>query len=159
MKTSGIIKTNVGELNFELNDDTPNTAKNFAELAKSGFYNGLNFHRVLPGFVVQGGCPLGTGTGGPGYSIKCETSNTQRHQAGAFSMAHAGTDTGGSQFFIVLSRQQTAHLDSQHTIFGQLTSGLDLIDNIKGGDKIISIDINTESDIIKAKELVKGPAR
>ena len=159
MKTIGVLKTRVGELNFELNDDTPNTTKNFVELAKSGYYNGLNFHRVLPKFVVQGGCPHGTGTGGPGYSIKCETSKKQRHQAGAFSMAHAGKDTGGSQFFIVLTREQTVHLDGKHTVFGQLTTGLDLINNIKEGDKIISVDITSESDVIKNKTLEKGPAR
>jgi peptidyl-prolyl cis-trans isomerase B (cyclophilin B) len=124
-------------LNVDLFESTPATAKNFIKLAESGFYKDLKFHRVLPGFVVQGGCPQGTGAGGPGYTIQCECTNTvvgQFHDKGVLSMAHAGRNTGGSQFFIVLGRGSTAHLDGNHTCFGQITEGLDVIDNIKQGD-------------------------
>lgn len=136
MSTTGKIETSAGILEFELYDtDTPNTAKNFIELSKKGFYKDLKFHRVLPSFVIQGGCPSGTGTGGPGYRIPCETTgNKQYHDKGVLSMAHAGKDTGGSQFFIVKDRAGTAHLDGQHTCFGKVISGLDLIDNVKQGD-------------------------
>jgi peptidyl-prolyl cis-trans isomerase B (cyclophilin B) len=124
--------------------DAPNTVKNFVGLAQKGFYDGLTFHRVLPDFVIQGGCPLGTGTGGPGYKIKCETSGgNQYHDRGVLSMAHAGKDTGGSQFFICHSRNRTSHLDRQHTCFGKVIEGLDVIDAIRAGDvinKIVIID-------------------
>jgi peptidyl-prolyl cis-trans isomerase B (cyclophilin B) len=124
--------------------DAPNTVKNFVGLAQKGFYDGLTFHRVLPDFVIQGGCPLGTGTGGPGYKIKCETSGgNQYHDRGVLSMAHAGKDTGGSQFFICHSRNRTSHLDRQHTCFGKVVEGLDVIDAIRAGDvinKIVIID-------------------
>ena len=123
-------------------EDAPNTVKNFCDLAKKGFYNGLTFHRVIPNFVVQGGCPNGNGTGGPGYNIRCElTGNNQYHDKGVLSMAHAGRNTGGSQFFIVLSRNQTAHLDRHHTCFGKVVEGLELLDRISQGDKIESITI------------------
>ncbi len=124
-------------------DDAPGTVANFVKLSKEGFYNGLNFHRVIPDFVIQGGCPDGTGAGGPGYSIKCETSgNNQYHDRGVLSMAHAGKDTGGSQFFICHSRNNTAHLDGVHTCFGKVTEGLDVIDAIRQGDKINKIVID-----------------
>ena len=123
-------------------DDAPNTVANFVKLSKDGFYNGLTFHRVIPDFVIQGGCPKGTGVGGPGYKIKCElTGGNQFHDRGVLSMAHAGRDTGGSQFFICHSRTNTAHLDRNHTCFGKVVDGLDVIDQIRGGDKIVKIDI------------------
>lgn len=137
------IYTAKGLLKAELYEkETPNTVKNFVNLAKKGFYDGLNFHRVLPGFVIQGGCPEGTGRGGPGYKIPCETSGERQfHDRGVLSMAHAGKDTGGSQFFIVLTRAQTAHLDRAHTCFGKVFEGLEFLDSIKQGDKIEKIVI------------------
>ncbi len=123
--------------------DAPGTVKNFCDLAKKGFYDGLTFHRVIPGFVVQGGCPNGTGAGGPGYKIKCElTGDNQYHDKGVLSMAHAGRDTGGSQFFIVLDRNQTAHLDRNHTCFGKVVSGIEVVDQIRQGDVIEKITVN-----------------
>jgi peptidyl-prolyl cis-trans isomerase B (cyclophilin B) len=123
----------------------PNTVKNFTDLAKKGFYDGLTFHRVIPDFVIQGGCPTGTGTGGPGYKIDCElTGENQYHDKGVLSMAHAGRNTGGSQFFICHGRNNTFHLDRQHTCFGKVVDGLDVIDDIRAGDKIEKI-IVTES--------------
>jgi peptidyl-prolyl cis-trans isomerase B (cyclophilin B) len=122
--------------------DAPGTVKNFTDLAKKGFYDGLTFHRVIPDFVIQGGCPLGTGTGGPGYKIPCELDGeNQYHDRGVLSMAHAGRNTGGSQFFICHSRNNTAHLDRNHTCFGKVTEGLEVIDAIRGGDKIEKITI------------------
>lgn len=123
-------------------EDAPNTVANFIKLSESGFYNGLTFHRVIPDFVIQGGCPNGTGSGGPGYKIKCElTGNNQYHDKGVLSMAHAGRDTGGSQFFICHNRQNTQHLDRNHTCFGKVVDGLDIINQIRGGDKIEKIVI------------------
>ena len=129
--------------------EVPNTVANFVKLAKSGFYNGLRFHRVIPDFVIQGGCPysrnLGdprVGTGGPGWQIKCETNaEKQYHDRGVLSMAHAGKDTGGSQFFICHNRLNTQHLDGVHTCFGRVVEGLDVIDKIQAGDLIERIDI------------------
>ena len=117
-------------------DATPNTVANFVKLANNGFYNGLNFHRVLPNFVVQGGCPHGTGSGGPGYTIPCEhqSGKNQYHDRGVLSMAHAGPNTGGSQFFICHNRPGTQHLDGGHTCFGRVTEGLDILDSIQQGD-------------------------
>ncbi|GEM01684.1 peptidyl-prolyl cis-trans isomerase B (cyclophilin B) [Halolactibacillus halophilus] len=111
----------------------PKTVENFETLAKKGFYDGVIFHRVIPGFVAQGGDPTGTGMGGPGYTIKCETEgNPHKHEAGSLSMAHAGKDTGGSQFFLVHEPQP--HLDGVHTVFGQVTEGMDVVLRIKQGD-------------------------
>ncbi len=122
--------------------DAPGTVANFVELSKKGFYDGLTFHRVIPEFVIQGGCPNGSGTGGPGYTIKCELDGeNQHHDKGVLSMAHAGKDTGGSQFFICHNRSNTAHLDRVHTVFGKVYEGLDVIDQIKQGDKIEKIVI------------------
>ena len=127
-------------------DDAPNTVANFVKLAKEGFYNDLTFHRVIPNFVIQGGCPQGTGVGGPGYKIDCELDgDNQFHDRGVLSMAHAGRNTGGSQFFICHSRDNTAHLDRNHTCFGRVFDGLDIIDDIRGGDKIISITVNEQA--------------
>lgn len=144
--TKGIIHTEKGDMFVEFYDkETPGTVTNFVKLSKSGFYDGLTFHRVIPGFVIQGGCPLGNGTGGPGYTIKCETSGgKQYHDRGVLSMAHRGKDTGGSQFFICCNRENTAHLDGVHTCFGRVVKGLDVIDKIRQGDKIIKIDIIEE---------------
>lgn len=139
----GIIKTNKGEMRVTFyENDAPNTVANFVKLAKSGFYNGLTWHRVLPDFVIQGGCPNGTGAGGPGYKIDCElTGGNQFHDRGVLSMAHAGRNTGGSQFFVCHSRRNTAHLDRNHTCFGKVIEGLDVIDAIREGDKIEAIEI------------------
>lgn len=141
--TKGQMKTSKGIINFELyDDDAPITVENFKKLINSGYYNGLNFHRVIPDFVIQGGCPDGTGSGGPGYSIPCETKGKKQiHDRGVFSMAHRGLNTGGSQFFICHNRTNTKHLDGVHTCFGRVTEGLDVIDNIKAGDKIEFIEI------------------
>jgi peptidyl-prolyl cis-trans isomerase B (cyclophilin B) len=138
-----IINTEKGDMKVEFYEkDAPNTVANFVKLAKSGFYDGLTFHRVIPNFVIQGGCPNGTGSGGPGYTIKCETSGeNQYHDRGVLSMAHAGKDTGGSQFFVCHSRTNTAHLDRHHTCFGKVYEGLDVIDAIRQGDEILSITI------------------
>jgi peptidyl-prolyl cis-trans isomerase B (cyclophilin B) len=115
---------------------------NFVKLSKKGFYDGLTFHRVIPDFVIQGGCPDGTGAGGPGYSIDCELDgNNQYHDRGVLSMAHAGRNTGGSQFFVCHSRTNTSHLDRNHTCFAKVYEGLDVIDDIRGGDKIEKIVI------------------
>jgi len=123
-------------------DDAPKTVANFISLAEKGYYNGLNFHRVIPNFVIQGGCPEGTGAGGPGYSIDCELDgDNQYHDKGVLSMAHAGRNTGGSQFFVCHSRENTAHLDRNHTCFAKVFEGLDVIDQIQQGDKIEKIVI------------------
>jgi len=128
-------------------DETPNTVANFATLAKDGFYNGLNFHRVIPGFMAQGGCPHGTGTGGPEWSIPCETAlNKHRHVKGTLSMAHAGPNTGGSQFFICFVPCQ--HLDGVHTVFGGIeaddAASMAVLDSIAMRDAIESIEIFAE---------------
>ena len=137
-----IITTDKGPLKVEFyENDAPNTVANFVKLAKQGFYKGLTFHRVIPEFVVQGGCPQGTGVGGPGYEIDCELNGeNQYHDKGVLSMAHAGRNTGGSQFFIVLSRAHTAHLDRNHTCFGKVVDGIDTIDDLRQGD-IFSVEI------------------
>lgn len=123
-------------------DDAPNTVKNFTDLAEKGYYDGLTFHRVIPDFVIQGGCPDGTGAGGPGYTIDCELDgDNQYHDRGVLSMAHAGRNTGGSQFFICHSRKNTAHLDRNHTVFGKVVEGLEVIDQIRQGDKMDKIVI------------------
>ncbi|WP_100398476.1 peptidylprolyl isomerase [Bacillus sp. FJAT-44742] len=121
-------------------EDAPGTVANFEKLANEGFYNGLTFHRVIPGFVAQGGCPQGTGAGGPGYTIKCETEgNPHKHERGYLSMAHAGKDTGGSQFFILFERQP--HLDGVHTVFAKVTDGLETVDRIQGGDVMKEVKV------------------
>lgn len=140
------IETEKGTMILEMyDDDAPNTVANFEKLANSGFYDGLTFHRVIPDFVIQGGCPKGDGTGGPGYTIKCElTGKKQFHTRGVISMAHAGRDTGGSQFFICHNRDNTAHLDRQHTVFGKVIENIDVIDLIRQGDKILKITVFDE---------------
>ena len=137
------MKTEKGDIRIELFDeDAPNTVKNFKDLIQNGFYDGLNFHRVIPNFVIQGGCPNGTGTGGPGYHIPCEI-NTQKHLTGSLSMAHAGKDTGGSQFFICHSPQP--HLDGVHTVFGK-TTDMDVVNSIEPGDAIISVGVDESTE-------------
>lgn len=140
-----IMKTKNGEMKIKLYPkEAPNTVANFATLANDGFYNGLSFHRVIPGFVAQGGCPLGTGTGGPGWKIECEcNNNTSKHEKGKLSMAHAGPNTGGSQFFVCYDN--LPHLDGVHTVFGGIEKDDDesmkVLDGIKQGDEIISVEI------------------
>ena len=145
-----IIKTNKGVMKASFyENDAPKTVANFVKLAKSGYYDGLKWHRVIPNFVIQGGCPNSKdgakgmpGTGGPGYSIDCETKgDNQYHDRGVLSMAHAGKNTGGSQFFVVHSRQSTSHLDGVHTCFGKVTEGVDVVDDIRQDDGIESITI------------------
>ncbi len=148
-----IIKTNKGDMHVSFfENDAPNTVANFVKLANDGFYNGLKWHRVLSDFVIQGGCPNTregasgmAGTGGPGYQIDCELNGeNQFHDRGVLSMAHAGRNTGGSQFFVCHSRNNTAHLDRNHTVFGKVTEGLDVIDDIRQGDSIDEIQIIAE---------------
>lgn len=123
-------------------DDAPKTVENFTKLAMEGFYDNLTWHRVIPNFVIQGGCPEGDGSGGPGYTIDCELSGeNQFHDRGILSMAHAGRNTGGSQFFICHSRDNTKHLDRHHTVFGRVTEGLDVLDSIQQGDSIDTIAV------------------
>lgn len=143
MGTKFIISTSKGDMVGELYDnETPITVENFVKLINKGFYNGLNFHRVIPNFVIQGGCPFKNGTGGPGWTIPCEVNAPKQfHDRGVLSMAHAGRNTGGSQFFICHNRQGTQHLDGNHTCFGKLTSGFDVLDNIRMGDEINHISI------------------
>lgn len=124
-------------------EDAPKTVANFVKLSKIGYYDGLTFHRVIPDFVIQGGCPDGTGAGGPGYEIPCELDgNNQYHDRGVLSMAHRGRNTGGSQFFICHSRNNTAHLDRNHTCFGKVIEGLDVLDAIQQGDLIEKVVIH-----------------
>lgn len=135
--------TDKGDMIAELYDnETPITVNNFLDLIGKKFYDGLTFHRVIPGFVIQGGCPNGNGTGGPGYNIKCEVNaDKQYHDFGVLSMAHAGRDTGGSQFFICHNRDNTRHLDGNHTCFGKVIEGMEIINTISQGDKINTIEI------------------
>lgn len=143
-----VIETGKGRIEAELfADETPNTVANFEKLANSVFYDGTKFHRVIPNFMIQGGDPYSktgqgrVGTGGPGYTIKCETHrNTHKHIAGTLSMAHAGKDTGGSQFFICHSPQK--HLDGVHTVFGQVTKGMDVVHAIAQNDEVKSIRVS-----------------
>lgn len=143
MKTAEI-HTVKGVMKVEFYEkDAPKTVENFINLSEKGFYDGLTFHRVIPDFVIQGGCPNGTGTGGPGYKIDCElTGDNQYHDRGVLSMAHAGRNTGGSQFFICHSRNNTSHLDRNHTCFGKVVEGIAVIDDIRAGDKIEKIVIS-----------------
>ena len=152
MAKQATIETNKGTIVAELYDgEAPATVANFEKLANSGFYDGVKFHRVIPDFVVQGGDPYSkggehakgpVGTGGPGWTIKCETKgNPHKHEKGALSMAHAGRDTGGSQFFIVLSEANTRHLNGVHTVFGKVTQGLDVVDQIKANDTMTKVRV------------------
>ncbi len=134
-----IMETDKGTMKIELfEQDAPGTVQNFITLIEKGFYDGLTFHRVIDDFMIQGGCPRGTGTGGPGYTIKCEI-NPNKHLRGSLSMAHAGKDTGGSQFFICHSPQP--HLDGVHTVFGRVIEGLDVVDAIRKSDKMKKLTV------------------
>ena len=152
MAKTATFETNKGQIVADLYDkEAPNTVANFEKLANSGFYDGVKFHRVIPDFVVQGGDPLSRdlpagdpriGTGGPGYKIKCETAgNPRTHEVGALSMAHAGKDTGGSQFFMVLSEDNTRHLNGVHTVFGKITKGIDVMKKIQRNDVMNSVRV------------------
>ena len=150
MSKTATFETNQGTIVAELYEtDAPGTVANFEKLANSGFYDGLKFHRVIADFVVQGGCPNTgkapkgpPGTGGPGWTIKCETKgNPRTHEVGALSMAHAGKDTGGSQFFMVLSEDNTRHLNGVHTVFGKITTGLDVMKKIKQNDSMTTVRV------------------
>ena len=147
MKKGSIEMANGNKMLIDFYPDyAPGTVANFEKLANSGFYDGLTFHRVIPGFVAQGGCPRGDGTGGPGYTIKCETAgNPIQHERGVLSMAHAGKDTGGSQFFIVHDRRSTAHLDGVHTVFGKVVEGLEFIEQIHQGDTMKEVRVWDEA--------------
>ena len=144
--TRALFKTEVGNINIEFfSNDAPNTVNNFTKLINEGFYDGLAFHRVIPGFMAQGGCPNTRegasgmpGAGGPGYNIKCEI-NKNKHLKGSLSMAHAGKDTGGSQFFIVYEPQP--HLDGVHTVFGK-TEDMDVVLKLTNGSKIFKASLN-----------------
>lgn len=137
-----IIEMDKGNITIELfNKEAPNTVANFEQLAKDGFYDGLTFHRVIAGFVAQGGCPQGNGTGGPGYTINCEI-NANKHERGSLAMAHRGPNTGGSQFYICYEPQP--HLDGMHTVFGKVIAGLDAVDEINQGDKMNKVTIIEE---------------
>jgi peptidyl-prolyl cis-trans isomerase B (cyclophilin B) len=140
------IHTDKGIMKIEFyENDAPNTVKNFTDLAKKGYYDGLTFHRVIPDFVIQGGCPDGTGAGGPGYTIDCELDgDNQYHDRGVLSMAHAGRNTGGSQFFICHNRHNTKHLDRNHTAFGKVFEGLEVIDQIRQGDVMNKVIITED---------------
>lgn len=140
------IRTSKGVMKVKFfEEDAPNMVQNFVNLSESGFYDGLTFHRVIPNFVIQGGCPDGTGAGGPGYYVDCELNgNNQYHERGVLSMAHAGPNTNGSQFFICHNRENTKHLDKHHTCFGKVFEGLDIIEKIRQGDVIEKIVISEE---------------
>lgn len=152
MPKTATFDTNLGTMSADLYEkDAPATVANFEKLANSGFYDGVKFHRVIADFVVQGGDPLSRdlpdghpkiGTGGPGWMIKCETTgNPRKHEAGALSMAHAGKDTGGSQFFMVLSEQNSRHLNGVHTVFGKVTAGLDVMQKIRQHDVMTKVRV------------------
>lgn len=137
--------TDRGPIKVELYPDkAPLTVANFVNLAKRGFYNGLNFHRVIPDFMIQGGCPQGTGTGGPGYKFEDETKNGVAHERGVLSMANAGPNTNGSQFFI--THIATTWLDGKHTVFGKVIEGLEAVDKVQQGDKINTVTIEGDAD-------------
>ena len=153
---SATFTTNKGTFVAELfQDDAPGTVENFRKLVEEGYYDGIVFHRVIPEFVVQGGDPLTktlpltdsrVGTGGPGYTIKCETKgNPHTHQAGSLSMAHAGKDTGGSQFFIVLNEGNCRHLNGVHTVFGRVVEGLEVVRQLERGDKMEKLELNEQA--------------
>ncbi len=152
MTKQAVFETNKGRIVAELfANDAPGTVANFEKLANDSFYDGVRFHRVIDDFVVQGGDPLSrdlpegdprVGTGGPGWKIKCETKgNPRKHAVGSLSMAHAGKDTGGSQFFMVLSEANTRHLNGVHTVFGQITEGLDVMKTLRKNDVMNSVRV------------------
>ena len=145
MSLHALFDTDRGQIKVELFDEkAPLTVANFVNLARRGFYDGLNFHRVIPDFMIQGGCPQGTGTGGPGYKFEDEANNGVRHERGVLSMANAGPNTNGSQFFI--THVATPWLDGKHTVFGKVVDGLEAVDAVKQGDAIRSVKIEGDAD-------------
>ena len=149
MSLTATFDTDHGPIRVELYPDkAPLTVANFVNLAKRGFYDGLNFHRVIPDFMIQGGCPQGSGTGGPGYKFEDETKNGVGHERGVLSMANAGPNTNGSQFFI--THIATTWLDGKHTVFGKVLEGLDVVDAVKQGDQIKSVKIEGDADAVLA---------
>lgn len=153
-----LIRTSKGDIKLKLfPNEAPNTVANFASLAREGFYENTTFHRVIPGFMAQGGCPDGSGAGGPGYRIACELKdNPHTHRRGSLSMAHAGRDTGGSQFFICFDDQP--HLDGEHTVFGRIPpnerESYHVLDSIEQGDTILKVLINPPKE--KGKDKAGG---
>jgi peptidyl-prolyl cis-trans isomerase B (cyclophilin B) len=153
-----LLKTSKGDILLEFyEDEAPNSVANYISLVEKGFYDGTKFHRVEPGFVVQGGDPKGNGTGGPGYRIKCECGRKdhRNHDRGVLSMAHAGKDTGGSQFFIVLEKANATHLDGKHTVFGHVIKGMDVVDKLKVGDVIEKATVKQKRDHEYKPETIK----
>lgn len=149
MSLNAVFDTDRGQIKVELYPDkAPLTVASFVNLAKRGFYDGLGFHRVIPDFMIQGGCPQGTGTGGPGYKFEDETGNGVKHERGVLSMANAGPGTNGSQFFI--THIKTDWLDGKHTVFGKVTEGLDVVDAVKQGDAIKSVKIEGDAEAVLA---------
>ena len=149
MSLTATFDTARGPIKIELYPDkAPLTVANFVNLAKRGFYDGLNFHRVIPDFMVQGGCPEGSGRGGPGYRFEDETGNGVAHERGVLSMANAGPNTNGSQFFI--THVATPWLDGRHTVFGKVLEGLDVVDAVAQGDKINSVTIEGDAEAVLA---------
>ncbi|TFG09876.1 peptidylprolyl isomerase [Candidatus Heimdallarchaeota archaeon] len=156
--TKAIVETNKGTFTIEFYDEqTPNTVKSFVSLAKQDYFNGIKFHRVIPEFVVQGGDPTGTGSGGPGYRIPDEFDNSvQVHELGALSMANTGQPyTNGSQFFVVLNPANCRHLNRKHTVFGKVMNGMSVVNSIVQGDQMVKVTIEEESDLIKNHQLIK----
>lgn len=151
-----LLKTNKGDILLELyEDEAPNTVANFISLVDKEFYDGTKFHRVIAGFMAQGGDPKGTGTGGPGYRIKCECvrKDHRTHDRGVIAMAHAGKDTGGSQFYITFDK--TAHLDGKHTVFGHVIKGMDVVDKLKQGDVVEKATVKQKRDHDYKPEIIK----
>ena len=152
------LQTTKGNIVMELaEDDAPNTVANFISLAEKGYYDGIVFHRVIPNFMVQGGDPTGTGTGGPGYLIADEFSPKLKHARGVISMANAGPNTGGSQFFV--THVATPHLDGKHAIFGKVTSGMEVVDAIQQGDKMIKVTVDRKRNHPYKPETLPDPRR
>jgi peptidyl-prolyl cis-trans isomerase B (cyclophilin B) len=149
MSLFALFETDRGPIKIELYPDkAPLTVANFVNLARRGFYDGLSFHRVIPDFMIQGGCPQGTGTGGPGYKFEDEANNGLGHERGVLSMANAGPATNGSQFFI--THVATTWLDGKHTVFGKVVEGLDAVDKVQQGDHIRSVRIEGDADAVLA---------
>jgi peptidyl-prolyl cis-trans isomerase B (cyclophilin B) len=149
MSLNAVFDTERGPIKIELYPDkAPLTVANFVNLAKRGFYDGLNFHRVIADFMVQGGCPEGSGRGGPGYRFEDEANNGVRHERGVLSMANAGPNTNGSQFFI--THVATPWLDGKHTVFGKVVEGLEIVDKVEQGDLIRSVKIEGDADAVLA---------
>ena len=153
-----LLKTSKGDILLELyEDEAPNTVANFISLVEKKFYDGTKFHRVIAGFMAQGGDPKGNGSGGPDYHIKCECvrKDHRNHDRGVISMAHAGKDTGGSQFYIVFDKAATAHLDGKHTVFGHVIKGMDVVDKLKQGDVVEKATVKQKRDHEYKPEIIK----